>query len=157
MDHTRNADTPSDEYLSDEEYLSKRREHLLSPLQTKAGSIASAQHDECWSRAEAFQFLDHIGAVLYAVQYGDGVVKIGSTSRLGHRLSTLSRDGVRTGHGPNPQLVAFKFGTRADELAIHRQLSAHVAHGREWYHPTPEVMALVNSWREALGRESLAA
>lgn len=55
------------------------------------------------------------------------------------------------------ELLAIKPGTRADEADLHRQLVEHLHHGREWYNPTPEVLAVINEWREALGREPLAA
>ena len=43
------------------------------------------------------------------------------------------------------------FGTRDDEAAVHRLLVAHLARGREYFHPADEVMAVVNSWRTDLG------
>ena len=53
---------------------------------------------------------------------------------------------------------AFRFGDYDDEQAVHRSLAAQRIEGkREYYHPTPEVLAVVNEMRSDLGLPVLAA
>ncbi len=85
-----------------------------------------------------------LGAVIYAARLPDGVIKIGCTSNLGVRMWQL---------GAGTTLLGFRPGLRPEELQLHRTLRAHVHHGREYYHPTPEVMAVVNEMRDTLGLE----
>jgi hypothetical protein len=85
--------------------------------------------------------------VLYAVQFGDGTIKIGCTADLPSRLGN---------YGPC-DVIAFRAGTMAEELAIHHSLRPHLHHGREWYHPTSEVFAVVNDMRDDFGLPHLAA
>lgn len=55
----------------------------------------------------------------------DGLVKVGWTSKLADRIRA---------YGPKAVMLANYPGTRADESALHRQLTPARAHGREWYH-----------------------
>ena len=71
--------------------------------------------------------------VVYAMRLPDGVIKIGCCKDLANRSSML--------HG---QILGFRFGDFEDEKAIHATLVKHRARGREYYRPTPEVMAVVN-------------
>lgn len=90
--------------------------------------------------------LRSIGEVVYAVRVGD-LVKIGHTHDLANRVSGLHAT----------EVLAFMPGTYDDEQALHQRLAAHVHHGREWYYPTPGVLAVVNEMRETLGMEPLAS
>lgn len=81
--------------------------------------------------------------LIYAVRTGDGRIKIGGSADLVERLSHI--------HGGTAEVLALKPGKWADELALHRALADHAAEGREYYHPTPEVMAAVNGIRESIG------
>lgn len=99
----------------------------------------------------AAQRLTETKSVLYAIRLSDGLIKIGWTSNLLSRWRWL-----KTRQGAH-EFLAFTFGTREDEGRVHRCLADHVARGREYYHPTPEVLAVVNGWRTAIGREPLAA
>lgn len=90
--------------------------------------------------------LRSLGEVVYAVRCGDAV-KIGYTTNLAKRMNSLKADDV----------LGFRPGTKADEQALHEQLAEHRHHGREWYRPTPAVLAVVNEMRETLGLEPLAA
>lgn len=98
--------------------------------------------DQLISRTHA---LRAIGDVVYAVRV-NGLVKIGHTADLAQRITQLHAN----------EILAFTPGTLADEQAIHRSLAAHLAHGREWYFPTPGVMTVVNDMRERLGLEPVA-
>lgn len=87
-----------------------------------------------------------LGAVVYAVRVGD-VIKIGHTTDLANRVSGLHAD----------EVLAFAPGTYDDEQELHARLTEHLHHGREWYYPTPAVLAVVNEMRERLGLEPVAA
>lgn len=102
---------------------------------------------EFTTRAAASDALAEQGSVLYAVRMRSGLIKIGWTGALDNRLRSL---GVRA-------VLAFTFGSRDDETEVHRSLRPHVAYGREYYHPHPEVLAVVNEWRTQWGRSPIAA
>lgn len=94
------------------------------------------------------QLLKGLGPVMYAVQIGE-FIKIGHTIDLSNRMYQ---------YGPAATLLAWATGkTRADELAVHRSLVAHVAQGREWYAPAPEVLAYVKAMQDACGISRYAA
>ena len=94
------------------------------------------------------QLLKAIGPVVYVVEI-DGLIKIGHTTDLSNRMYQ---------YGAGTTLLAWLTGrTRADEAEIHASLRDHLAKGREWYHPTPEVMAFVRSARDACGMSKYAA
>lgn len=83
---------------------------------------------------------------LYAMRVPGGFIKIGYSSNLEHRVRQL--------HG---EIIALTPGERGQEMDLHRQLADHVHHGREYYSPTPEVMAVVNEWRTRWNLEPIAA
>lgn len=95
------------------------------------------------SRTAAMQAL---GEVVYAVRVGN-TIKIGHTADLGSRFTHLKAD----------EMLAFRAGTYADEQDIHADLVEHLARGREWYHATPEVLAVVNAMRDELALPPVAA
>lgn len=80
--------------------------------------------------------------MIYAVRTTDGLIKIGHTTHLNNRMRSF---------GGLKHLLALKPGTRADELALHASLDGHAHHGREYYNPDPEVLAVVNDMRAAHG------
>lgn len=83
--------------------------------------------------------------LIYAIRCPDGIVKIGRTRDLMAR---------RRHFDSAPEaILAITPGTYEEEQALHDRLQASVARGREYYHPTPEVLAFVNSLRSALGVE----
>lgn len=93
--------------------------------------------------------LPHGASVVYAVQFPDGIIKIGCTANLPKRLSFYAnQDGA---------LIGFMLGELADEQAIHASLREHLARGREWYNPTPAVMSAVNDMREHFNMPHIAA
>lgn len=92
-----------------------------------------------------------LGPVVYAIRLDDDIIKIGLTGNLMNRLSTVRcRAKSTTG-----ELLAFIPGDESDEAVLHTQLRTHLAHGREYYRPTPEVMAVVNEMRRQLGLRPL--
>ena len=84
-----------------------------------------------------------IGPVVYAVQSDDGLIKIGHTTDLARRCKQV-------GYG-HKAIIAFRQGTRADELAIHTHLKGHATQGREWYPWHPAVIGIINEMRADLG------
>lgn len=93
------------------------------------------------STEDRAQILNALGSVVYAVRLPGRIVKIGCSANLAARIQALGA----------VEILAFKPGEYADEQAIHATLVAHRHHGREYYHPSPEVMAVVNQMREDLG------
>jgi hypothetical protein len=91
-----------------------------------------------WDRAEALRALIGDRSVVYAIRLRDGIIKIGCSANV------RSRRNFYTGS----EIVGFRFGDYADEQAIHAQLRSSVARGREYYHPTAEVLAVVNDMRQ---------
>ena len=92
-----------------------------------------------------------IGSVLYAVAVGDDTIKIGYTTDVVRRL-----DHLRSETSQPCRLLAIRFGSMDDEREVHQSLAAFRSHGREYYHPHPEVLALVDQWRQAMGQAPLA-
>lgn len=72
---------------------------------------------------------------IYYVAVGD-YIKIGWSTRMAGRLSMYPPDSV---------LLASHEGTLRDEAALHDRLKRWRAAGNEWYHPTPEVLAVVDA------------
>lgn len=90
------------------------------------------------------QAAKELGSVLYAFRLDGDIIKIGHTSDLDNRRSKL---GAKWS-----DLLAIRPGTRAEEERLHRSLpDRHRAHSVEYYHPTPEIIALLNLWRHDLG------
>ena len=92
-----------------------------------------------------------LGTVLYAVAVGDDTIKIGYTADVVRRL-----DHLRSETSQPCRLLAIHFGTMDDEREVHQSLAAFRSHGREYYHPHREVLALVDQWRQAMGQAPLA-
>lgn len=77
-----------------------------------------------------------IGPVIYAFRFGP-MIKIGFTEDINRRRIELSAKWS--------DLLALRVGTRADEEALHRRLAGSVAHGREYYRPTQDVIDELNA------------
>jgi hypothetical protein len=88
-----------------------------------------------------------LGPVVYALRLDDGVIKIGYTTNLEDRRHTVCKQSG----SQSAEVLGFRIGgTYAEEQAIHDSLRAHVAKRVEYYHPTAEVMAVVNDLRSTL-------
>jgi hypothetical protein len=94
---------------------------------------------------------ESLGEVVYAIRTPDGLIKIGSTTHLGRRLINL-----KSQFGEH-EFLCFQPGSLADEKAIHIRWRKYRAHGKEWYHPAPEILDWINENRQALGRDPVAA
>jgi hypothetical protein len=95
------------------------------------------------------QALMALGQVVYALRTPDGLIKVGCTTDLDTRLRWFRC------HVAEPELLCFLAGGFDLEASLHDRFAASRAHGREWYHPTPEVMEWVNATRDSLGLPTL--
>ena len=107
--------------------------------------------DSTPSQRAASKRLAVLGSVLYAAAIGGDVIKIGYTTDVVRRL-----DHLRSETREECRLLAIRFGSMDDEREVHQSLAAFRSHGREYYHPHPEVLALVDQWRQAMGQAPLA-
>lgn len=117
-----------------DDYRTVIQEHAERRTYTTARSVRD--------RNEA---LRAVGEVVYAVRCGD-VIKIGHTGDLAARCWSLKTTDV----------LAFTPGTYEDEQSIHALLVGNLHHGREWYYPTPDVLAVVNEMRDRIGLAPVA-
>lgn len=86
---------------------------------------------------------DELPPVVYFIGTDDGLVKIGHTTQLHLRKGKFGPGWAR--------VLAVVPGTRADESAMHELHSAHLAHGREWFYPHPDLIAHIDEIRERYG------
>lgn len=75
---------------------------------------------------------------VYIVQRADGLVKIGYSASLEHRLAQLEKS-----HGPLRR-VRILNGTRRREKAIHQSLRKHNEYG-EWFRPSEELFDAIRA------------
>lgn len=61
----------------------------------------------------------------------DEKIKIGWTANFAQRMKS---------YPPHAKVIIKHPGTRAEERDLHRTFTPSRASGREWYHPTPELM-----------------
>lgn len=113
------------------------REHARVREQYPSRGLIETPLSRGKDRAEALRALTMDRTVVYAMRLRDGLIKIGCSSQVWHRRAVLSGE-----------LLAFRFGDFDDEAAIHASLKQHRARGHEFYHPTAEVMAVVNAMRD---------
>lgn len=97
-------------------------------------------------RARALRAMNRSGAIIYAIRTPEGLIKIGCSSDVASRRRHLGSE-----------ILALKFGDRDDENALHQELVSHRARGREYYHPHPDVLAVVNGLRDDIGLDPIAA
>ena len=89
------------------------------------------------------------GPVIYAARLNDGTIKIGYTTDVKDRL-------VHLGCGLEG-ILALVPGTYQQEQDIHSGLIAYRHHGREYYHPHEQVIAVVNQMRATFDLKPIAA
>ena len=140
--------------LAVEDYASVQSEIPNGATLRYNTDVGSWGHDPLPSRAQAVDAISQLGPVLYAASAGEWI-KIGWTTNLTNRLRCLSYYIQQFGQR-GVELLAFRFGSRQDETAVHASLARHRVHGREYYRRTDEVLALVNQWRDQLGQDHLA-
>lgn len=99
------------------------------------------------SQRQALLLLQQANAsLLYAMRTDDRLVKIGCSSNLAQRHYEFGF-----------KFLAIQVGTFEDEAALHQRLRSQVARGQEFYHPTPEVLRIVNEMRASIGQKSLTS
>lgn len=99
-------------------------------------------------RAQAIRSIQQGEPMVYAMRLTDGIIKIGCSRDVASRRKCV---------GADAEILAFRFGDEVDEQAIHETLIPHRARAWEYYHPTPEVLAVVNDMREEFGLPHIAA
>lgn len=87
--------------------------------------------------------------MIYAIRLKDGVIKIGYTTSLRSRIAKL-------GCGFH-DILAVMPGTLEQEQDIHSGLIAYRHHGREYYHPHEQVIAVVNQMRTTFDLKPIEA
>jgi hypothetical protein len=104
---------------------------------------------EADSRKRAiYEALQDLGDVVYVIRCPDGAIKIGYTGSLLER---------RRDHGvPFDQILAVLPGSYELEQELHRRFRDHRAHGREYYHPHPDLFDFINQIREQAGVPPIA-
>lgn len=78
-------------------------------------------------------------SVVYVVQRDDGLIKIGTTVQYRTRMGAL-----RSAYGELTVLAVMP-GGYPEEAQLHRTFAAHLAEGREWFHPAPVLLDWVAS------------
>lgn len=87
-------------------------------------------------------------SVVYYIRV-DTLIKIGYSGRVYARMKA---------YPPHAVLLATEPGNPDLERRRHNQFNRHLAAGREWFRPSPELIAHINSLREApLTAEDFAA
>jgi hypothetical protein len=99
------------------------------------------------SRDSLTSLCRELGPCVYFIRTNDGLIKIGHTTRLDVRKRAF-------GSGWK-HILALTPGTRSDETALHLRFAAHLARGREFYHPTPDLLGYINDLRLQLGVPAL--
>ena len=90
-------------------------------------------------RAQAIAALTAGRSVVYAMRLPGDTIKIGCSRNLASRRRCVHADA---------EILGFMFGEYDDEQAIHAALRSSRERGREYYRPTPEVLAVVNQMRD---------
>ena len=117
--------------------MQKRAIHSRSP------QPAWVESDRRGAQEPVGPMLTALGPVVYAVRTKDNLIKIGCTTDLARRCHQV---------GPGMKsILAWRAGTRADELAIHTSLNGLAVRGREWYPWHPAVIGVINEMRADLG------
>ena len=133
-DHTQWRDTPVcpehaalmwktfEEHTSEAHRRVIRGDHREAAAEIRAGEAATKTRKRITSNRP--------GSIYY-LRVGDRV-KIGFTTDLYQRMMQ---------YPPNSELLALHPGTPALEKEMHQDFSRHLADGREWFHPNPELDA----------------
>ena len=121
---------------------------LVQPTHAR-GYIKQSPEAELVRRRAIYEALGELGEVIYVIRCDDGLIKIGHTGCL--------RDRRRHHRADFADILAVIPGSYEVEQAIHQRFREHCARGREYYHPTPEILAFINDVREQAGVPPVAA
>lgn len=130
------------EACGDDDWLALRRERNLRRLAPRERPDGVKP----MSPRQAMTAITELGRVVYAMSIDDCMVKIGYTGNLYTRWLKLG--GVASG----AKVLGFTYGSWDLEQEVHASLIPYRALRHEYYHPVPEVLAVVNKWRASLGR-----
>lgn len=114
----------------------------LGKLQSSAPAVRTQQQ----RRGAQIDAMAQLDSVVYAVLTLDGLVKIGRSENLRERMKFYrisGRDMTRL-------LVVFP-GSLPEERMAQRVVAAHLARGKEYFHPHPDVIRWVNESRDRMG------
>lgn len=112
-------------------------EHFI--LATRVFTGAHHQQARLRNRLKA------VGEVVYVIRFDD-VIKIGWTRNLAERLTRL---GVR--RSEMERLLVVMPGTESLEHELHIKFRRSLARGKEYFHPTPDLIEWINEKRDAMG------
>ena len=99
-------------------------------------------------RTSALNALTFGRSMVYAMRLPGGIIKIGCSAQLAKRRRSVH---------PEAEILGFIAGDQDDEQRIHELLVAYRARGHEYYHPTPQVLAVVNEMRDEWNLPHLVA
>ena len=109
-------------------------------------AAVTAEQDRQRLILEALRELKGI-EVIYAIRCPDDLIKIGHTTNRTARRRHFDTDPAA--------ILAVKQGTYDEEQRVHSELRASCARGREYYHPTPDVLAFINGIRGECGLDPI--
>lgn len=81
--------------------------------------------------------------VVYFMRTRDDLIKIGHTRDLAARKYHFGSGWTH--------ILAILPGSRDDERAMHHRFADHLARGKEYFHPAPDVISYINGLRAKLG------
>lgn len=123
--------------------LKGRHQTSLALTNHVEGRVRECADPETIRRRAIYDALAEMTSVIYAIRTEDNLIKIGYTGSLRER---------RRNHGVGfTDILAVRAGTYEEEQALHQRFLSHLARGKEYYHPNPEIMSFVNGIREAAG------
>lgn len=111
---------------------------------TAAAEAAAHARDEAAAKLDAGQDLDRTDPVPGWIYY----LRVGDTIKIGYARSVYNR--LRQ-YPPNAVLLAVEPGTPKIERARHSLFHAHLAAGREWFHPNAELDTWIDQIRQKHG------
>lgn len=121
---------------------------IVQPTHAEA-YVKEGPDPEVVRRRAIYEALGELGEVIYVIRCDDGLIKIGWTRGLRERRRSIESDFTA--------ILAVRPGSYDDEQAIHARFRRHCARGREYYHPTPEILDFINEIRDQAGVPPLAA
>jgi hypothetical protein len=81
--------------------------------------------------------------VVYFIRTRDGLIKIGHTINFYDRKTAFDKGWLH--------ILAIIPGSRQAEADMHKRFAEHLAQGREYFHPAPELIDHINEIRASLG------
>lgn len=141
----------------------KQRAHWLGlPLciyhaEYVAQQVAKGEADKAEARQQAKD--DVVAKINEGIQLEDDepvpgwiyYIRIGDTIKIGYSKDVNRR---MRAYPPTAELLAVEPGTTVLERKRHQHFGAHLAHGREWFTPNPELDTWITTLRDHYGDPS---